>query len=150
MIGYVKLFDSNKKMSFKVNNNRLLKKYTKTWERVSILVNTEFHSEPAHSHNDKYIKAKIKSYADKVNRNFQGNSIPKENASYQCFSLIILSYVIRVSKKNCPQILVEECKYEIQKTTKMKNLNNDDLDLSSSNDKTDNESNNETKSDNDE
>ena len=28
MIGYVKYFDSNKKMSFKINNNRLLKKYT--------------------------------------------------------------------------------------------------------------------------
>ena len=147
MIGYVKLFDSNKKMSFKVNNNRLLKKYTKTWERVSILVNTEFHSEPAHSHNDKYIKAKIKSYADKVNRNFQGNSIPKENASYQCFSLIILNYVIRVSKKNCPQILVEECKYEIQKT-KMENLINDDLEPGSlSVNESDNESDNETESD---
>ena len=29
MIGYVKYFDSNKTMSFKVNDNRLLKKYTK-------------------------------------------------------------------------------------------------------------------------
>ena len=31
MIGYVKHFDSNKTMSFKVNDNRLLKKYTKIW-----------------------------------------------------------------------------------------------------------------------
>ena len=29
MIGYVEYFDSNKTMSFKVNDNRLLKKYTK-------------------------------------------------------------------------------------------------------------------------
>ena len=28
IIGYVKCFDSNKTMSFKVNDNRLLKKYT--------------------------------------------------------------------------------------------------------------------------
>ena len=33
MIGYVKHFDSNKTMSFKVNDNRLLKKYTKIWEQ---------------------------------------------------------------------------------------------------------------------
>ena len=33
MIGYVKHFDSNKKMSFKVNDNRLLKKYAKIWEQ---------------------------------------------------------------------------------------------------------------------
>ena len=34
MIGYVKHFDSNKTMSFKVVDNKLLKKYSKIWERV--------------------------------------------------------------------------------------------------------------------
>ena len=33
MIGYVKHFDSNKTMSFKVSDNKLLKKYTKIWEK---------------------------------------------------------------------------------------------------------------------
>ena len=33
MIGYVKHFDSNKKMSFKVGDNQLLKKYNKIWEK---------------------------------------------------------------------------------------------------------------------
>ena len=42
MIGYVKHFDSNNTMSFKVNDNRLLKKYSKIWEKVSILMNIEF------------------------------------------------------------------------------------------------------------
>ena len=42
MIGYVKYFDSNKTMSFKVNDNRLLKKYTKIWEKISSLMNIEF------------------------------------------------------------------------------------------------------------
>ena len=36
MIGYGKLFDSNKIMSFKVSHNKLLKKYTKIWERSGI------------------------------------------------------------------------------------------------------------------
>ena len=92
---------------------------------------------------------KIKSYGDKVNTNFQGKKIPKENASYKCLSLIMLDSVIGVSKKSYPQILLEECKYEIKKT-KMENLINDDLDLSSSDDETDKESDNDTKSDNDE
>ena len=35
MIGYVKFFDDNKTMSFKVINNNLLRKYNKKWERVS-------------------------------------------------------------------------------------------------------------------
>ena len=71
MIGYVKHFDSNKTMSFKVNDNRLLKKYTKIWGKVSILMNIEFYSEPVYCDNDKYIKAKIKSYGDKVNTIFK-------------------------------------------------------------------------------
>ena len=36
MIGYVKHFDSNKTMSFKVNDNKLLKKYNKIWEKLVI------------------------------------------------------------------------------------------------------------------
>ena len=53
-------------MSFKVNDKRLLKKCTKIWEKVNIFINTEFHSESVYDDNDKYIKAKITSYGDKV------------------------------------------------------------------------------------
>ena len=35
MIDYVKHFDSNKTMSFKVDDNKLLKRYNKMWERIS-------------------------------------------------------------------------------------------------------------------
>ena len=53
----------------------------------------------------------------------------------------MLDSVIRVSKNYYPQTLLEECKYEIKKT-KMENLINGDLDLSSS-DESDYESENE-------
>ena len=46
-------------------------------------------------------------------------------------SLIMLDSDIRVSEKYYPQTLLEECKFEI-KNTKMKNLINKNLDLSSS------------------
>ena len=36
MIGYVKYFNSNKTMSFKANDNRLLNKYTKIWEKLAV------------------------------------------------------------------------------------------------------------------
>ena len=42
MIEYVKHSDSNKTMAFKAEDNRLLKKYTKIWKKVSILMNIEF------------------------------------------------------------------------------------------------------------
>ena len=60
MIGYVKCFDSNKTMSFKINDNILLRKYTKIWETVSNLFRTDFDSEPVYGDNDKYIKTKLK------------------------------------------------------------------------------------------
>ena len=41
-----------------VLDNKLLKKYTKIWERVSSLKNIEFDSEPVYGDNDKYVKGK--------------------------------------------------------------------------------------------
>ena len=38
MTGYVKCFDSNKTMSFKVTDKKLLKNDTKRWEKVSNLI----------------------------------------------------------------------------------------------------------------
>ena len=106
MIEYVKHFDSNKTMSFKVNVNRLLKKYTKIWGKGSILMNTEFYSELVYGNNEKYIKEKVKSYGDKVNTHFQGKKIPKKNVSYNCLSLVMLDSFIRVNKKYYPQTLL--------------------------------------------
>ena len=103
----------------------------------------EFDSEPVYNNNDKCIKAKIKSYGDKVNTNFQGKKIPKENASYKCLLLIMLDSVIRVNEKYYPEVLLKEYKYVIKKT-KMEILINDDLNLSSSNAEANNESDNET------
>ena len=142
MIGYVKHFDSNKTMYFKVSDNKLLKKYNKIWEKVGNLLNIEFDSEPVYGDVDKYIKTKMKVYGNRVNTNFQGKNVPKEKPSYKCLSLIMSDSVIRVNKKYYPQTLLEECKYVIRKN-KMENLINNDLSLSSS-DESDNESDNES------
>ena len=131
-IGYVNYFDSNKTMSFKVSDNKLLKKYNKIWEKISNLMNIEFDSEPIYGDGNKYIKTKIKMFEDRVNTNFQGKKVLKENASYKCLSLIMLDSVIRVNKKYYPQTLLEECKHVIRKN-KIESLVNDDLNLSSSN-----------------
>ena len=62
MIGYFKHFDSNKTTFFKASDNKLLKKYTKIWKTVSNLMNIKFDSELVYGDNDKYIKAKTKTY----------------------------------------------------------------------------------------
>ena len=73
----------------------------------------EFESEATYG--DKYIKIKVKSYGDTINRNFQAKKITKENTKYTCLSVISLDSVIKVGKKYYPQMLLEECKYEIKK-----------------------------------
>ena len=78
LTSYVKNFDSNKTMSFKVGDNKLLKKYNKIWEKISNLMNIEFDSEPVYVDGDKYIKTKIKMYEDRVNTNFQSKKVPKQ------------------------------------------------------------------------
>ena len=138
MIGYVKYFDDSKVMSFKVTDKKLLNKYNKIWENVEELLNVKFESKPIYGEDDKYIKAKIKSYKDKVNTNFQGKKTPKENSSYKCLSIITLESIIKVNKKYHPQIFLDECKYEV-KNKKVVSLLNDDLGLSSSDSESDNE-----------
>ena len=56
---------------------------------------------------------------------------------------MMLDSVIRVNKKYYTQTLLEECKYETKKN-EMNNLINDDLDLSSSGNESDNESGDES------
>ena len=78
MIEYAKYFDDNKVMSFKVTDkkkqqqqqNMGKKKYNKIYKKVEELLNVKFESKPIYGEDDKYIKAKIKSYQDKVNTNF--------------------------------------------------------------------------------
>ena len=58
MICYDKYFNINKTMFFKVIYEKLLKIYTKIWERLSSLMNIEFDSEPIYGDNGMYIKKK--------------------------------------------------------------------------------------------
>ena len=52
MIGYVKCFDSNKTMSFKVTDDKLLKSDNKIWEKVNSLMGIKIDSEPVYGDND--------------------------------------------------------------------------------------------------
>ena len=103
MIGYVKCFESNKTMSFKINDDKVLKKYNQTWKKVKNLLNIKFDSEPVYSNNDKYIKTKIKIYDGNASTNFQGKKISKEKPSHKCLSLIMLDSIVKVKKKYYPQ-----------------------------------------------
>ena len=66
MTGYFKKFNENATMSFRVNNKQLLKCYNKIWEKIEKLIKINFEGNPIYGDNDKYIKTKIKIYADSI------------------------------------------------------------------------------------
>ena len=51
-------------------------------------------SEPVH--NDKYTKAKIKIYNNRINKSFQGNYIPEYNDYCTCLFVILLDSVVNI------------------------------------------------------
>ena len=57
-IGYVRKCEGNATMSFKINDDELLKKYNQTWKKVEKLLRIELDSKPIYGDNDKYIKQK--------------------------------------------------------------------------------------------
>ena len=54
MIKYVKCFESYKTVSFKINDNKLLKKSNKMWQKVKNLLNTKFDNKPVYGDNDEH------------------------------------------------------------------------------------------------
>ena len=52
--------------------------------------------------------------------NFLGDKIPKESIHYTCIACITIDSVMRVEKKNYPQVYLEECKYRMKKTKMIK------------------------------
>ena len=66
----------------------LQKKYNKIWKKVKSTIEKEFDSDPVY--NEKYLKAKIKSYNGKIKTNLPKNKIPKEVSQYVCLSVILI------------------------------------------------------------
>ena len=79
MTGYINKFDENKiEMSLMVKDKQLLKNYNKIWKKVERLMSIDFNCKTTYGDDDdKYIKAKIKTYADIIT-NFHDKKMPKE------------------------------------------------------------------------
>ena len=58
-----------------------------------------------------------------IKTNFLGSKVPKENMHYTCIACITIDSVMRIEKKNYPQVYLEECKYRIKKIQMSKFIN---------------------------
>ena len=112
MSAYRKDFDEAKYMSFLRKDDGLLEKYNEIWEKVNNIIKKEFDSEPVY--NEKYLKAKTKSYNGKINTNFHNDKIPKEGSQFICSSVILINSVFTTGKNYYPQVFLEKCKYVVK------------------------------------
>ena len=115
MSGYIKYFENGgKNMSFMVKNDDVLDKYNEIWDKIKGTLDMNLHSMPVYD--KKYIKAKVREFNGVIKTNFLGNEIPKESMHYTCITCITIDSVMRMEKKNYPQVYLEECKYKMKKT----------------------------------
>ena len=70
-----------------------LKAYNEIWEKVKNNIKKKFDSEPLY--NEKYLKAKIKSYNGKINTNLHNN---KRRFSFICWSVILILITISITR----------------------------------------------------
>ena len=112
MSGCMKYFDNGgENMSFKIEDESVYLKYTEILNKIKNYV--KLHSQPIYD--DKYIKTKVKTFNSMINTLFSGNEIPKERNHYICIAAICIGSVLRVDKKNYPQVYLEQCKYKIKR-----------------------------------
>ena len=108
-------------MSFLIKYNEQWEKYDNIWDLIKNKIGIKFHSQPVYEY--KYLKAKVKESDGVIKTNFLGNDIPKENMHYTCIAFVSIDSVMRIDKKNHPQIYLEECKYRVKKTQISKFIN---------------------------
>ena len=151
MSGYIKYFENGgKNMSFLIKDDEVWEKYEQIWDVIKNKLGIKFHSEPVYEY--RYLKAKVREFDGVIKTNFLGNDVPKENMHYTCIACITIDSVMRMDKKNYPQVYLEECKYEIKKIRKTQTSRfiNTELDLDSESDtESDNDSDNDCDNDSD-
>ena len=118
---------------FFIKDDEVWDKYYKIWDVIKDKLGIEFHSKPVCEY--RYLKAKVREFDGVIKTNFLGNDIPKENMHYTCIACITIDSVMRIDKKNHPQVYLEECKYKVKKIQMSRFINTEvklDSDLSDS------------------
>ena len=101
------------RMSLLSKNSEVWEKYDDIWNVIKYKLNIKFHSEPIYE--NEYLKVKVREFDGSIKTNFLGNNVPKENTHYTCIACITLDYVLKMGKKNYPQVYLEEFKYKVKK-----------------------------------
>ena len=114
MNGYIKYFENGGKNMFSlIKNSEVWEKYEDIWDVIKNKLNIKFHSQPIYE--DIYLKTKVREFDGNIKPNFLGNNLPEEDSYYTCIACITVDSVMKMYKKNYPQVSLEECKYKVKK-----------------------------------
>ena len=91
----------------------MVNKYNEIWDNIKEMLSIKFHSKPVYE--QKYLRTKVREYDGVIKTNFLNNGVPKENMHYASIGCITIDSVMKIGKKNYPQVYLEECKYKIKK-----------------------------------
>ena len=105
--------NAGKNMFFLIKDNEVWDKYNKICDVIKDQLGIKFHSEPVYEY--RYLKAKVREFDGIIKTKFLSNDMPKENMHYTCISCITIDSVLKIDKKNHPQVYLEECKYRVKK-----------------------------------
>ena len=104
--GYIKYFDDGgKNTSFKIEDEGVYVRCNVIWNNIKITLNIKF--QPIYD--EKYIKSKVRTFNGVINTLFD-DEIHKEGNHYICIALICNDSILKVYKKNYPQVYLEQCK----------------------------------------
>ena len=116
MSGYIKYFENGgKNMSFMIKDNEVWEEYQHIWDVIKDKLGIEFHSEPVYEY--RYLKDKVREFDGVIKSNILGNDMPKENMHYTCIARITIDSVMRMDRKNYPQVFFRRVQIQGERNT---------------------------------
>ena len=115
MSGVVKTFKVkdkiNELMHFRIDEEKLLKKYKAISINIEDFKNIESNAVPVYD--EIYIKTKIRTYGDKVYTNFPGLNVVENDIECESFTLISTDYLLVYDSKCYLQVYLDNRAYKI-------------------------------------
>ena len=95
---------------------------------IELLGGIKLSSDPIND--NEYIKTKVRTFSEVIKTLFDGDKIPEERVEYNYLDCIIIDSVLKIDKKNYPQVYLEQYKYKVKKR-EMKSFIDYEIDLDS-------------------
>ena len=103
---------SNKLMSFRIDDEKLLERYKAIQTKIEDLKNIKLNALAVYD--DIHTKTKIRTYGDKFYTNFRGLNVPEDDIECKSFTVISIdSLLVYENKQVYMQVCLDNCAYKI-------------------------------------